>query len=60
MFYYCAQVIFVIGEIDCREGLVIALERDMYQSLHEAMSKTIHIFERVIVNLVKKRHFQVR
>jgi hypothetical protein len=53
------QVIFNVGEIDCREGLLVALERDKYKSLEEGMETVVNIFVLVLQELIKKRKFKV-
>jgi hypothetical protein len=53
------QVIFVIGEIDCREGLLVAVERDRYASVSEGIDKTVDIFCNVLSKLLKTRKFKV-
>jgi hypothetical protein len=30
-----SDVIFILGEIDCREGLLLALERDKYSTIQD-------------------------
>ena len=52
-------MIFNIGEIDCREGLLVAIERDKYSSLEQGMTETVKIFCAVINDLIKKRKFKV-
>ena len=48
----------MIGEIDCREGMLVAVERDKYDSVSTAMKATIALFLQVIVPLVRKRKFR--
>lgn len=55
-----SEVIFVLGEIDCREGLLAALERGQYGSLEEGMKHTIGIFVKMLKDLKKSRKFRVR
>lgn len=55
-----SEVIFVLGEIDCREGLLTALERGLYPSLEEAMKQTIGIFVKMVKDLKRSRKFRVR
>jgi hypothetical protein len=43
---------FIIGEIDCREGILLAVERDRYSSVQEGMRSTIAIFSKVLSGLV--------
>ena len=47
-----SDVMFIIGEIDCREGILLAVERDKYPSVHEGMRSTIAIFSKVLSGLV--------
>ena len=50
----------MIGEIDCREGLLIAVERDHYASLKEGMERTIDVFIAALVKIIAKKKFNVR
>jgi hypothetical protein len=55
-----AEVIVVIGEIDCREGMLVAVERDNYETLPQAMETTIGLFVKDVLSvLVKKRKFKI-
>jgi hypothetical protein len=54
-----SEVIFVLGEIDCREGLLAALERGQYGSLEEGMKHTIGIFVKMLKDLKKSRKFRM-
>lgn len=53
------KVIFIIGEIDCREGLLVAVERDRYASLAEGMERTIDIFLAALVKIIAVKKFNV-
>ena len=53
-------MVFLIGEIDCREGLLIAVERDHYASLKEGMERTIDVFVAALVKIIAKKKFNVR
>jgi hypothetical protein len=53
-------VVFLIGEIDCREGLLLAFERDHYTSLKEGMERTIDVFVAALVKIIAKKKFNVR
>jgi hypothetical protein len=33
----CVQVVMAFGEIDCREGMLVSVNRDRYKDLAEAM-----------------------
>ena len=49
----------IIGEIDCREGLLVAVERGKYSTVQEAMSANITQFMDVITYISKVKQFQV-
>jgi hypothetical protein len=53
------QVVFVIGEIDCREGILLAVERHKYDSVQEGMVQTVEIFMDVLKRLVSQFQFKV-
>lgn len=53
------QVVFVIGEIDCREGILLAVERHKYNSVQEGMIHTVEIFMDVLKRLVSQFKFRV-
>lgn len=49
-----------IGEIDCREGMLVAVDRDRYTDLPEAMATTIGLFlKEVLIPLMKRKKFKV-
>jgi len=54
-----ADTIFAFGEIDCREGLLLAVERARYTDLNHAISTVISIYIEVLKKLVARRHFTV-
>ena len=58
-YYIPMKVIFIIGEIDCREGLLVAVERDRYASLAEGMERTIDIFLAALVKIIAVKKFNV-
>jgi hypothetical protein len=49
-----ASVMFVLGEIDCREGVLPAVERGIYPSVGEAMKFLAHIYVKVLLRLRRK------
>ena len=51
----CAQVIFLLGEIDCREGLLLAVDKLKYDSVEEAMDVLADIYAAVLTRLVEER-----
>ena len=50
-----AAVIFAFGEIDCREGLLVAVERAKYADLAEGT--TVEVYVSTLVGLVARRGF---
>lgn len=48
------------GEIDCREGLLVAVERGVYSSLEEGIKETLKVFRSTINFLIQKKKFRVR
>jgi len=52
-----ANVIMIFGEIDCREGLVQAVERARYATITEGMHVVIGIYINVLKELRTKRRF---
>jgi len=54
-----SEIIFLFGEIDCREGLVVSVERLKYKDLEEGMTVTIDIYVEVLLQLVKERNFRI-
>ena len=53
------KVIFMIGEIDCREGLLVAVERDRYASLIEGIEFTVDIFIAALTKLIAVKKIKV-
>ncbi|ETV89379.1 hypothetical protein, variant 1 [Aphanomyces astaci] len=53
-----ATVVFVFGEIDCREGLLVAVEKCRYETLEEGMAHTMSIFMDVVEDLVREFGFK--
>jgi hypothetical protein len=54
------QMILTVGEIDCREGLLVAVERDAYGSVQEGVRETLRGIEPVLAHLTKKKRCRVR
>eukprot|EP01038_Epipyxis_sp_PR26KG_P007855 gene7855-10663_t len=54
-----STVILIIGEIDCREGMLVAVERDYYPSVPVAMEKTIGLFINVLKQLIASKKFEI-
>mmetsp|Transcript_38638 Transcript_38638/g.122738 ORF Transcript_38638/g.122738 Transcript_38638/m.122738 type:complete len:340 (-) Transcript_38638:48-1067(-) len=54
-----AQVVMMFGEIDCREGLLVAVERCKYTSVEQGMRATIAIYIKALTDLVGRREMEV-
>ena len=54
-----APVVFAFGEIDCREGLLIAVERARYKDLDEAIATVVAIYLSRLTALAASRSFRV-
>lgn len=50
-----ADVVFLFGEIDCREGLLVAVEKCKYESLDEAATHTVNVFLEAICAMVEEK-----
>ena len=51
------QVIFIFGEIDCREGLPNAVDKLKYDTLEQAMTVLVDLYLDVLVRVAKQRQF---
>jgi len=54
-----APVVFIFGEIDCREGLLVAVERMRYPSLEAGVAYTIKIYMEALRTLARERKFRI-
>mmetsp|Transcript_9579 Transcript_9579/g.15917 ORF Transcript_9579/g.15917 Transcript_9579/m.15917 type:complete len:549 (+) Transcript_9579:1371-3017(+) len=54
-----SEVMFLIGEIDCREGILVAVERGVYANVEEGMRATLAVFKQVVQDLIRKKRLQV-
>jgi len=50
-----ADVVFVFGEIDCREGLLVAVERAHYTDVNHGTSVVVEIYVDALVKVAKER-----
>jgi tetratricopeptide (TPR) repeat protein len=48
-----SPVILILGEIDCREGFLLAVQRSKYESLEEAVEATVDIYLELLLSLIK-------
>lgn len=54
-----STVIMLFGEIDCREGFLLAVERDRYPDMETAMDVTIAHYVTVLRGLTSEQRFTV-
>jgi hypothetical protein len=54
-----SEVIFLIGEIDCREGILVAVEKGVYKDVQEGMNDTIAVFKQVVRDTIQKKRIKV-
>ena len=54
-----SDVVFVIGEIDCREGILLCVEKLKYDSVDEGIAVSVDHYVNQLTSLVKKRNFNV-
>lgn len=50
-----STVIFNFGEIDCREGLLVAVEKCKYETIEEGIEKCINVYTKTLEDLVKAK-----
>lgn len=54
-----AEIIFLFGEIDCREGLIASVDKCRYIDVEEGIQTAINIYMEVLLGLVEKRKFKI-
>jgi hypothetical protein len=54
-----ATVLFLLGEIDCREGILVAVEKLRYESVEEGIRHTASIFVDVASRLARHKRWRV-
>ena len=54
-----AEVILIIGEIDCREGIFKAIEKGYYDSVEDGIKRTVDVFISLLKEIIEKRSFKV-
>jgi len=54
-----SDIMFIVGEIDCREGILVGVQRDSYDSIRQGMEATITHFAQVLPNLIKQRKMHI-
>ena len=54
-----AQVVFLFGEIDCRESLLVSVDRGRYENLEEGIEAVVAIYVAVLIDLVRARNWEI-
>ncbi|CAM9765382.1 unnamed protein product [Laminaria digitata] len=54
-----SAVVFIFGEIDCREGILVAVEKLRYKTAEEGVQHTVGIFIKEAETLAKERGLRV-
>jgi len=54
-----SNIVFMFGEIDCREGLVISVKKCRYKDLEEGIRFTISIYIEVLKELIEKYQYKI-
>lgn len=50
-----SDVLIVLGEIDCREGLLVCVEKGRYETLEEGIDTVVRIFMRELAILMERK-----
>jgi tetratricopeptide (TPR) repeat protein len=54
-----STIIFLFGEIDCREGFLVSVQKCRYKDLDEAAQVTIDIYMDVLKSLVETHQYEI-
>jgi len=54
-----SDVIFQFGEIDCREGLVFATQKCIYEDIAEGAAMAVDIYIKVLVEIKEKYEYKI-
>ncbi len=54
-----ADVVFVFGEIDCREGLLVAVERARHETVDEGVAATVDIYFAALAAIQAQYGFRI-
>lgn len=53
-----SDVVFLLGEIDCREGLLFAVEKDIYSNIQEGIEHTVKLFIGALRKIIQRKKFR--
>ncbi|CAI7870628.1 unnamed protein product [Closterium sp. NIES-53] len=54
-----SEVVVLFGEIDCREGILISVDRTKYKDVEEGVEVTVNIYISVLLSLITARGFEI-
>jgi hypothetical protein len=54
-----SKVIFIFGEIDCREGILLAVEKFKYETIEEGIRYTIGVYLDSLAEFQDKHNYKV-
>eukprot|EP01060_Flectonema_neradi_P038450 TRINITY_DN8067_c0_g1_i1.p1 TRINITY_DN8067_c0_g1~~TRINITY_DN8067_c0_g1_i1.p1 ORF type:complete len:768 (+),score=192.64 TRINITY_DN8067_c0_g1_i1:342-2306(+) len=54
-----SKVMMTVGEIDCREGILVAVEKGRYKDIEEGMNTIITIYIDNLLKLQKEKNFEI-
>ncbi|CAI5535938.1 unnamed protein product [Closterium sp. Naga37s-1] len=54
-----SEVVVLFGEIDCREGILISVDRTKYKDVEEGVQVTVDIYIAVLLALIAARAFEI-
>lgn len=54
-----SRVMFVFGEIDCREGMLLAVDRGYHENMREAMVNTIRMYTKLLSSIAESKNLEV-
>ncbi|CAI5961060.1 unnamed protein product [Closterium sp. NIES-64] len=54
-----SEVVVLFGEIDCREGILISVDRTKYKDVEEGVEVTVDIYIAVLLSLIAARAFEI-
>ncbi|KAF2074496.1 hypothetical protein CYY_004201 [Polysphondylium violaceum] len=54
-----SEIVFLFGEIDCREGFVVSVDKCIYETIEEGMRVTIDIYIKALKDLISKYQYKI-
>jgi len=54
-----SPVIFIFGEIDCREGLLLAVEKGKYETIEEGIDLAVKVYITALEDLAKAKKYKI-